>query len=1531
MWSTVPPAMNAAPVAEAGGCSECCSCRCDNSDRTLGTGAPEVPNSPGGRRRPAPRSRLTTVHPPVSSLLLLLLQLLLMTNLSVSMTNPESLLSELSCDFEKENSCRWMWKTDLSENVTFVRTTGRQLEEESYNLPLGEVSGVNMDATGNPDGHFLYLGVQKDKELNNYTRQIKTPWLEQDFLDRCRLEALFHLPKSDSMTQFKILIENSNVTSYLIINSHSRTKNPSTDWNKISTPLGKPSKPFRLYIEVVLSNKSPTHIAIDNITLVGCFDIRTPKVCHGMNCRNGECIDEDSYCDITRDCVDGEDEKGCENHPLGSRCDFEEDWCGWKNLEDDQMDFKRHRGTTNDEHTGPSSDHTHKNDSGYYMLSELPRKGELGEHGVLESPLFPQPPCYHSNLESRYVDSCKLRLYYHKLGTHQGTMIVRVVEFNMMDKLVNQHVISNIHGQKGDKWHRLTVSLPHNIRNSYRIRVSNVRGTRYRGDLGIDDISLSPQCFGRRVDPQEIRKCPPVNTSTPPPTEPPTTYIPPSGVVMVTTCGKTGYRGPSQEECKKEYEQGPHNAPRVPSSTSLPGTQIWKVPRDDYYTIVAKGASGGTGIQTQILTTRGAVARGTFYLTEGTELYILVGQEGRSACEDVLNQTREQLQSCTSKRDLPDVNLNKLSHLDMVKHKIHSSFKGGGGGGGGASFVFKMEKEQPTALVVAGGGGGLAWSLSDVTFRHHGRGMNASLPESHGHFFYNGTSSSFHAGPGGGWEGSRNKEIEGQSLVNGGLGGKPCEDLGSSWITYGGFGGGGGGCLAGGGGGGYTGGNAYSGTRQHGEGGYSYTSGQYGDVRPAAHSGGGIVFIIPARRGECRCDYKCVPLDEYLRETQCICKDGWKLDLNGHSCKPGPVVKMEQTIYIGAVIFIIIIVVIASGTTIYCYHRYQRKKFDLAQQLKCERGHDVQLDRLRPIQGGGMVTEYNPNYEFGGGTYTIKDLKDIPRTNLTLVKALGQGAFGEVFQGYLKNYAGDSVEMPVAVKTLPEMSSNQAEMDFLMEALIMSKFAHPNIVHFIGVCFDKLPRFIVLELLSGGDLKSFLREARPKPDRPSALTMRDLLSCATDVAKGCEYLEGNHFIHRDIAARNCLLTTKGPGRVVKIADFGMARDIYRNDYYRKGGKAMLPVKWMPPEAFLDGIFTSKTDVWSFGVLLWEVMSLGYMPYPGRGNQEVMQLVTNGGRLEPPTNCPSPVYRIMTQCWHPIPDERPTFTTILERLGYCIQDPDVVSHALPVFQRPPSAERDATVMRPLDNDACLTVSRRSDEPQSPASTDYLIPLPSSYSLSTVRSELNSTPSIDSGADCCQMERLLDPAPPPPPPPAWETTSFTNEPPASHNHQRSKPVPQPSRTPSHSSSRMAESQSTQPLLKNSPPGSPRSQDPRERLMRPGEPAPVPSSAPAPMMSMAGVPPTRDRPRSHHHHHSHCYNNSGSSNNSSSSTSNSSSSNSSNSSASTLPLDPTALPCIPPPLQYVNVDVQSRGSDYDHEPYIIHETREHREISC
>lgn len=245
----------------------------------------------------------------------------------------------------------------------------------------------------------------------------------------------------------------------------------------------------------------------------------------------------------------------------------------------------------------------------------------------------------------------------------------------------------------------------------------------------------------------------------------------------------------------------------------------------------------------------------------------------------------------------------------------------------------------------------------------------------------------------------------------------------------------------------------------------------------------------------------------------------------------------------------------------------------------------------------------------------------------------------------------------------------------------------------------------MLELLAGGDLKNFLREGRNRPDYPSVLSMKDLMFCALDVAKGCRYMESKRFIHRDIAARNCLLSSKGPGRVVKIADFGMARDIYRSDYYRKGGKAMLPIKWMPPEAFLDGIFTSKTDVWSFGILMWEVFSQGIMPYTSRNNNQVMKFVAAGGRCECPDGCSTEVYRLMRECWNLNPEDRPTFSYLLDQLSACAQDPEIMNAPLAIFIRPPSAERDLTVMRPPvgDEDMCLAA---------PNSSDYLIPLTSS---------------------------------------------------------------------------------------------------------------------------------------------------------------------------------------------------------------------------
>ncbi|KAI6071500.1 ALK tyrosine kinase receptor isoform X1 [Aix galericulata] len=762
---------------------------------------------------------------------------------------------------------------------------------------------------------------------------------------------------------------------------------------------------------------------------------------------------------------------------------------------------------------------------------------------------------------------------------------------------------------------------------------------------------------------------------------------------LFTTCGASGPYGPTQSQCNNAYRNS-NLSVVVGAEGILQGIQIWRVPATNTYSISGYGAAGGKGGKNTMVRSHGVSVLGIFDLQKDDTLYILVGQQGEDACPS----TNDIIQKVC-------IGENNVIEEEIRVNRSVNEWAGGGGGGGGATYIFKMENGEPVPLIIAAGGGGRAYRAKTDTFHPERLENDSSVPG------LNGNSGA--AGGGGGWNDNTSFLWSGKSLLEGATGGRSCPQAMKKWgwETRGGFGGGGGGCSSGGGGGGYIGGNAAEDNdpEMDGEDGVSFINPigtLYTPALKVTEGHGEVDIRLHLNCSHCEMD-EC-RVDPETQKVICFCEPGTELAEDGVSCVAEPVVHLPLSLVLSVVTSALVAALILAFSGIMIVYRRKHQELQ-AMQMELQ-SPEYKLSKLRTST---IMTDYNPNYCFAGKTTSISDLKEVPRKNISLIRGLGHGAFGEVYEGQVAGIPSDPTPLQVAVKTLPEVCSEQDELDFLMEALIISKFNHQNIVRCIGVSLQALPRFILLELMAGGDLKSFLRETRPRPNQPSSLSMLDLLHVARDIACGCQYLEENHFIHRDIAARNCLLTCRGPGRVAKIGDFGMARDIYRASYYRKGGCAMLPVKWMPPEAFMEGIFTSKTDTWSFGVLLWEIFSLGYMPYPSKSNQEVLEFVTNGGRMDPPKNCPGPVYRIMTQCWQHQPEDRPNFAIILERIEYCTQDPDVINTALPVEYGPSVEEEEKVAIHPEDPEGIppLLVSAHQDRKDDKQTLPSPPPLPS----------------------------------------------------------------------------------------------------------------------------------------------------------------------------------------------------------------------------
>ncbi|XP_067269117.1 fibroblast growth factor receptor 1-A isoform X6 [Pseudorasbora parva] len=338
----------------------------------------------------------------------------------------------------------------------------------------------------------------------------------------------------------------------------------------------------------------------------------------------------------------------------------------------------------------------------------------------------------------------------------------------------------------------------------------------------------------------------------------------------------------------------------------------------------------------------------------------------------------------------------------------------------------------------------------------------------------------------------------------------------------------------------------------------------------------------------------------------------------------------------------------------------------LAKSIPLRRQVTVSVDSSSSMHSGGMLVR--PSRLSSSGSPMLSGVSEyelpqdprweVHRERLVLGKPLGEGCFGQVMMAEAMGMDKDKPSRitKVAVKMLKSDATEKDLSDLISEMEMMKIIGkHKNIINLLGACTQDGPLYVIVEFAAKGNLREYLRVRRPpgmeycyNPDQVPVenMSIKDLISCAYQVARGMEYLASKKCIHRDLAARNVLVTEDN---VMKIADFGLARDIHHIDYYKKTTNGRLPVKWMAPEALFDRIYTHQSDVWSFGVLLWEIFTLGGSPYPGVPVEELFKLLKEGHRMDRPTTCTHELYMMMRDCWHAVPSQRPTFKQLVEDL------------------------------------------------------------------------------------------------------------------------------------------------------------------------------------------------------------------------------------------------------------------------------------------
>lgn len=405
----------------------------------------------------------------------------------------------------------------------------------------------------------------------------------------------------------------------------------------------------------------------------------------------------------------------------------------------------------------------------------------------------------------------------------------------------------------------------------------------------------------------------------------------------------------------------------------------------------------------------------------------------------------------------------------------------------------------------------------------------------------------------------------------------------------------------------------------------------------------------------------CYTTDKDVRWQKCdipLCPNSTEkiatLDLNNSNLEMETVFTPTMIFVLGSIGLVGILIINVCILLIYRISHYNKRRYPSAGFTAVEAQNDVDINKL-PANANYHQTEakLNPKLE----------KLEYPRNDIIYIKDLGQGAFGRVFQGKAPRLIlGDEFTL-VAVKMLKDEASQDMQSDFEREACLLAEFDHPNIVKLLGVCAIGRPMCLLFEFMARGDLNEFLRTCSPAHQNNNMqktdgtrreLTHRDLLGISRQIANGMVYLSERKFVHRDLATRNCLINED---MVVKIADFGLSHKIYLQDYYKGDENDAIPIRWMPLESIMYNKYTIESDIWAFGVCLWEIFSFAIQPYFGMTHEEVVKYVKDGSMLSCPDNTPLVLYNLMTQCWNPKPLERPAFMYIQQTLHQICVDYD----------------------------------------------------------------------------------------------------------------------------------------------------------------------------------------------------------------------------------------------------------------------------------